>query len=72
MIFESLGLFGLLTPSVTRHSSSFMICDSLGALRLQNPSVTRDSIFLMIFVSLWAVWAVEVNYHPRQQFVDDL
>jgi len=49
-----------------------MIYDSLEALRLWNPSVTRDNILLMIFVSLWAVWAVEVNYHPRQQFVDDL
>jgi len=49
-----------------------MIYDSLEALRLRNPSVTRDSILLMIYVSLRAVWAVEVNYHPRQQFVDDL
>jgi len=49
-----------------------MIYDSLEALRLRNPSVTHDSILLMIYVSLWAVWAVEVNYHPRQQFVDDL
>jgi len=49
-----------------------MIYDSLEALRLLNPSVTRDNILLMIYVSLWAVWAVEVNYHPRQQFVDDL
>jgi len=53
MISESLGL---LTPCVTRHTSSFMIYDSLGALWLWNPLVTRDSISLMIYESVGAVW----------------
>jgi hypothetical protein len=63
MIYESLGLFGLSTSCVTRHSSSFMIYDSLGAVWLWNPSITRDSISLMIYESLGDVRAVESMRH---------
>jgi hypothetical protein len=38
---------------------------------LLNPCVTRDSILLMFYESLGAVWAVESNYPPRQEFIDD-
>jgi len=48
-----------------------MIPESLEVVWLWNPAVTCDNISLMIYVSLGAIWVVEFNYHPRQQFVDD-
>ena len=64
MISESLGLFGLSYPCVTRDSSWFMISESIGLFGLLNPCVTRDSISLMISESLGAVRALESMSHP--------
>jgi hypothetical protein len=64
MISESLGLFGLSNPCVTRDSSSLMFYESLRLFGLSNPCVTRDTSSLMISVSLGAVWAVESMCHP--------
>jgi hypothetical protein len=64
MISESLGLFVLSNPSVTRDSSSLMISESLGVFGLSNPRVPRESSSLMISESLGAVWAVESTRHP--------
>jgi len=44
MIYEALGLFGLLNPCVTRGSSSLMISEALGLFGLANPCVTRDRL----------------------------
>jgi hypothetical protein len=66
MLYESLGLFGLLNPCVTRDSSSFVITESLGLFRVLNPYVTRDSSSFLISESLGAVPAVESMRQPRQ------
>jgi hypothetical protein len=64
MISESLGLFGLSNPLVTRDSSSLLISESLRLFGLSNPCVTRDSSSLMISQSVGAVWAGEFIRHP--------
>ena len=64
MISESLGLFGLSNPCVTRDSSSLLISESLRLFGLSNPCVTRDSSSLMIAQSVGAVWAGEFIRHP--------
>jgi hypothetical protein len=64
MISESLRLFGLSNPRVTRDSSSFLISESLRLFGLSNPCVTRDSSSLMISQSVGAVCAVESMRHP--------
>ena len=64
MISESIGLFGLSNPCVTRDSSSLVISESLGLLGLSNTCVTHDSSSLVFYESLGAVWAVESMGHP--------
>jgi len=64
MISESIGLFGLSNPCVTRESSSLVISESLGLLGLSNPCVTRDSSSLVFYESLRIVWAVESKGYP--------
>ena len=64
MISESIGLFGLSNPCVTRDSSSLVISESLGLLGLSNPCVTRDSSLLVFYESLGIVWAVESKGYP--------
>jgi hypothetical protein len=64
MISESLRLFRLSNPCVTRDSSSLLISESLRLFRLSNPCVTRDSISLMISQTVGAVWAGEFIRHP--------
>jgi hypothetical protein len=64
MISESLRLFGLPNPCVTRDSSSLLISESLRLFGLSNPCVTRDSSSLMISQSVGAVWASEFIRHP--------
>jgi len=64
MISESLGLFVLSNPCVTRDSSSLMISESLGVFGLSNPGVPRESSLLMISEYRGAVWAVESTRHP--------
>jgi len=64
MFYESLGLFGLSNPWVTRDSTSLIISESLGLFGLLNPMVTPDSSSLMISESLRAVWDVESMRHP--------
>jgi len=64
MISESLGLFGLSNPWVTRDTSSLIISDSLGLFGLSNPFVTRDSSSLVFYESLRTVWGVESMGHP--------
>jgi hypothetical protein len=64
MISESIGLFGLSNPCVTRDSSSLVISESLGLLGLSNPCVTRDSSSLVFYESLGIVWAVESKGYP--------
>ena len=64
MISESLGLFGLSNPWVTRDSSSLLISESLRLLGLSNQCVTRDSSSLLISESIGAVWAVESMRQP--------
>jgi hypothetical protein len=61
MFYESLGLFGLSNPMVTRDSSSLMISDSLRLLGLSNPCFTRESSLLVLYESLGAVEAMR---HP--------
>jgi hypothetical protein len=70
MISESLGLFGLSNPCVTRYSSSLIIFESLGVFGLSKPCVTPDSSLLVFYESLGAVWAVESMHYPLQQFID--
>jgi len=67
IISESLGLFGLSNPWVSRYSTSLIISESLG---LSNPCVSRDSSSLIISESLGAVWAVESMGLPSQLFID--
>jgi hypothetical protein len=57
-------MFALLTPCVTRDSSSLMISESLRLFGLSNPCVTHDSSSLMISQSVGAVWAGEFICHP--------
>ena len=64
MISESLRLFGLSNPWVTRDSNSLFISESLRLFGLSNPCVTRDSSSLMISQSVGAVWAGEFIRHP--------
>jgi hypothetical protein len=64
MFYESLGLFVLSNPWVTRDSTSLIISESLGLFGLSNPMVTPDSSSLMISESLRAVWDVESMRHP--------
>jgi len=64
MISESLGLFGLSNPCVTRDNSSLMFYESLRLFGLSNPCVTRDTSSLMISESLGVVWVVESMCHP--------
>jgi len=64
MISESLRLFGLSNPCVTRDSRSLMISESLRLFGLSNPCVTRDSSSLMISQSIGDVWAVASMRHP--------
>jgi hypothetical protein len=64
MIFESLGLFGLSNPCVTRDNSSLMFYESLRLFGLSNPCVTCDTSSLMISESLGVVWVVESMCHP--------
>ena len=64
MISESLGLFGLSNPCVTRDNSSLMFYESLRLFSLSNPCVTCDTSSLMISESLGVVWVVESMCHP--------
>jgi len=64
MISESLGLFGLSNPCVTRDNSSLMFYESLRLFGLSNPCVTCDTSSLMISESLGVVWVVESMCHP--------
>jgi len=64
MISESLGLFVLSNPCVTRDSSSLLISEFLRLFGLSNPCVTRDSSSLMISQSVGAAWAGEFIRHP--------
>jgi hypothetical protein len=64
MIFESLRLFGLSNPWVTRDSSSLLISESLRLFGLSNPCVTRESSSLMISQAVGAVCAGEFIRHP--------
>ena len=64
MISESIGMFGLSNPCVTRDSSSLVISESLGLLGLSNPCVTHDSSSLVFYESLGIVWAVESKGYP--------
>jgi hypothetical protein len=65
MISESLRLFGLSNPCVTRDSSSLMISQSVGLFGLANSSVTRDKNSLVISECLGAIPAVESMRQPR-------
>jgi hypothetical protein len=64
MISESLRLFGLSNPCVTRDSSSLLIYESLRLFGLSNPCVTRESSLLMISQSIGAVGAGKFTRHP--------
>jgi len=64
MISESLRMFGLSNPCVTRYSSSLIIFESLGVFGLSKPCVTHHSSLLVFYESLGAVWAVESIRHP--------
>jgi hypothetical protein len=63
MIFESLRLFGLSNPCVSRDSSSLLFYQSLGVFALSTTCVTRDSSSLLFYKSLGAVCAVESMRH---------
>ena len=69
MISESLGLFGLSNPSVTRGRSfvdDISVPRACLGCRIQASPV--DAVWLMISEYLGALWAVESKRHPWPQF----
>jgi hypothetical protein len=64
LISESLRLFGMSNPWVTRENSSLLFYKSLRVFALSTTCVTRDSSSLLIYESLRAVWDVESMRHP--------
>jgi hypothetical protein len=56
IISESLGLFGLSNPWVSRYRTSLIISESLG---LSNPCLSRGCCSLIVSETLVALWDVE-------------
>ena len=68
MISESLGLFGLSNPCVSRGTSFVDDSESLGRFMLLYPSVPRGSSFGDDFSVPRSVCDVEAVRHPWQKF----
>jgi hypothetical protein len=61
IISESLGLFGLSNPWVSRYRTSLIISESLG---LSNPCLSHGCCALIVSETLVALWDVESMGDP--------
>jgi hypothetical protein len=64
LISESLGLFEMSNPWVSRDSSSLLFYKSLVVFALSTTCFTRDSSSLLFYKSLGVVCGVEYLRHP--------